>query len=132
MVGSLGDIIFEVSSSVLRTIDQYRRSGSVRYGTHQRMIEKPITEFLGKDLDKISFTMRFSRQMGVTPEREMEALIDYMNNGEVLVLMLNNKVIGDNKWVIESLSESVKSFNSRGAVLVSEVNVSLLEYVERM
>lgn len=132
MVGSLGDVAFEVSDKMIRTIDGYRRSASARIAQHEITGRKAISEFIGPSLESISFQMKLSRQWGVVPERELETLRKYRDEGEVLLFMLNNKVVGENKWLIESIDESVDHFGMRGEILMVTVSVSLVEYVERV
>ena len=132
MIGSLGDVALVVSDRTIRTIDDYSRSGSARIGQHERMGAKAISEFLGPSLESVAFKIQLVRHWGVVPERELETLRRYRDTGEVLLLMLNNKVVGEDKWMIESLSESVDHFGMQGEILMVTVSVALIEYVERM
>ena len=109
-----------------------KRTGEVRLAQHERMNEKAITEFVGKGLESMSFSMQLARYMGVDPDKEAERLREYRDNGTPLLFMLNNKVVGENKWLIESISEEVERFGRDGEILSMNVELSLSEYVERI
>ena len=130
MIGSIGDVTFETSSQRIRTLFDMKRTGAVRLA--QRMNEKAITEFVGKGLENMSFSMQLARYMGVDPDKEAERLREYRDNGTPLLFMLNNKVVGENKWLIESISEEVERFGRDGEILLMNVELSLSEYVERI
>ncbi|WP_196601761.1 phage tail protein [Pectinatus frisingensis] len=130
-IGTLGDLVFEVSSyDKIYTIDNYKRNSKSRTASHEVIGQKPILEFLGPDTDTISFTMRFNAFYGVNPTTETEKLRDYCSSGEVLQFTLGGNKVGNNKWIIDSVGETVNSFNGRGKVIVSTVDVSLKEYPE--
>ena len=132
MIGSIGDVTFETSSQRIRTLFDMKRTGAVRLAQHERMNEKAITEFVGKGLENMSFSMQLARYMGVDPDKEAERLREYRDNGTPLLFMLNNKVVGENKWLIESISEEVERFGRDGEILLMNVELSLSEYVERI
>lgn len=132
MIGSIGDVTFETSSQRIRTLFDMKRTGAVRLAQHERMNEKAITEFVGKGLENMSFSMQLARYMGVDPDKEAERLREYRDNGTPLLFMLNNKVVGENKWLIESISEEVERFGRDGEILSMNVELSLSEYVERI
>ncbi|TGV23874.1 hypothetical protein EN829_044785, partial [Mesorhizobium sp. M00.F.Ca.ET.186.01.1.1] len=70
-IGSFGSLIFEVTHEKVRTFDELTRSATARWSKHERFGQKPRSEFLGPDLDSISFKMRFDAQYGVNPKSEM-------------------------------------------------------------
>ena len=54
-IGTLGEVVFSVSDSVVETINNFTWSGSARYSTHQRHLTHALTEFTGLDPDGITF-----------------------------------------------------------------------------
>lgn len=64
-IGSLGDIVFEVSSSKVVTFKDYKRTTKARFQSHDIIGQKPILEYLGPDGEEISFTMQFSISLDV-------------------------------------------------------------------
>ena len=74
MIGCLGDIAFTVSSSVVRTLDNFQWSGSARYAAHQRHLGRGLLEFTGMDPDKITFDIQLLVEHGVNPLEEVVKL----------------------------------------------------------
>ena len=128
-LGSLGRIIFQVSDQRILTLSDYSREMKARYTTHEVIGSKPILEYLSPDLQSIKFKMQFSASLGVNPLSEIEKICEMCENGEISYLIIGNTVIGNNKWVIESVSESEDIWTPEGNLLYSEIEVNLREYI---
>ena len=131
MIGCLGDIAFTVSSSVVRTLDNFQWSGSARYAAHQRHLGRGLLEFTGMDPDKISFDMTLSTQLGASPYREISKIAKYESKGRTLPLTIGSKAYGTYRWVITGHSVKAKTFDRRGNLSVVVVSVNLQEYARR-
>lgn len=131
MIGCLGDIAFTVSSSVVRTLDNFQWSGSARYAAHQRHLGRGLLEFTGVDPDKISFDMTLSTQLGASPAREISKIAKYESKGRTLPLTIGSKAYGTYRWVITGHSVKAKTFDRRGNLSVVVVSVNLQEYARR-
>ncbi len=131
MIGCLGDIAFTVSSSVVRTLDNFQWSGSARYAAHQRHLGRGLLEFTGVDPDKISFDMTLSVQLGASPSREISKIAKYESKGRTLPLTIGSKAYGTYRWVITGHSVKAKTFDRRGNLSVVVVSVNLQEYARR-
>lgn len=131
MIGCLGDIAFTVSSSVVRTLDNFQWSGSARYAAHQRHLGRGLLEFTGVDPDKISFDMTLSTQLGASPVRELSKIAKYESKGRTLPLTIGSKAYGTYRWVITGHSVKAKTFDRRGNLSVVVVSVNLQEYARR-
>lgn len=131
MIGCLGDIAFTVSSSVVRTLDNFQWSGSARYAAHQRHLGRGLLEFTGVDPDKISFDMTLSTQLGASPAREISKIAKYESKGRTLPLTIGSKAYGIYRWVITGHSVKAKTFDRRGNLSVVVVSVNLQEYARR-
>lgn len=57
-VGSMGDIPFVVTYGKIRTFSDYGRSGSGRWAKHDLIGCKPVMEFLGPDVEKVSMKIQ--------------------------------------------------------------------------
>ena len=73
--------------------------------------------------------MKFSTSWGVDPTEQANKLRELCEKGEAMYLIIGNQTIGANQWVIESVSEAMTTVDNMGRVIVSEVDVSLKEYV---
>lgn len=128
-IGSFGDLTFEVSSERVFTYDNFQRESKSRYSKHELINAVPVLEWLGSDTETISFKMIFHAGLGVTPAEETARLRQLCLDGHADYLVLGDEIIGDNLWVIESVSEAAKTWDNAGNVLISEVEVKMVEYV---
>lgn len=130
MIGALGDVVFIATASTLRTFQEFARKTAARWAKHDRIGLKPVSQFIGPDLDTITFTMRFDVRFGIDPRKELEALLDLSRTGKALDLTIGGKSLGEGLWVITSVEQSWDAVDNRGNVLVGSASVSLEEYIE--
>jgi len=128
-IGSLGPIVFEVSSQKIRTFKGLKRATKARYGSHEVIGSKPVLEFIGPDIEEISFTMQFSAAWGLNPQDETKKVREICEKGEANYFVLNNQTVGENPWIIESVSESVDVVDNNGRVVTTQIDVTLKEYI---
>ena len=131
-LGSLGDIVFEVSSRRVVTFDNLKRTTKARVASHDIIGEKPVIEFLGADGEEITFSMKFHIGMGVTPAEEVDKVRRMCERGAVNTLIIGNEIIGAHMWIITDVGESVDTVDNMGRVIVTQIDVTLKEYVEAM
>lgn len=129
-IGCLGNIVFEVSSRVVQTLDQMQWSGSVRYGEHQRHLTDSLTEFTGIDPDTISFEMTLSAYLGADPMGELVKIWNHERNGQALPLIIGDKAYGKYRWCIKAHKVKMQTFDARGNVAGATVSIDLLEYLK--
>ncbi|WP_051650219.1 phage tail protein [Selenomonas sp. AB3002] len=129
-------VAWEISSSGIQPRGYHLRWPQAhhqsRFGTHEINGQKPLLEYLGPDGEEITFTMRFSTSWGVDPTAQAQQLRELCEKGEAMYLIIGNQTVGANMWVIESVGESLVSVDNMGRVIVSEVDVTLKEYVPLM
>ena len=128
LVGCMADIPVVVSSRYIRTFDDYSRSSSGRWAQHDIIGDKPVLEYLGPDVEKISFTMQLRADQGISPARELKKLRRLRDNGKVFPLVIGGSMVTNNMWVLESIDESVSFWGKAGSILSVKVNVTLKEY----
>jgi phage protein U len=131
VIGSLGSLVFQVSSKQIATFDNAKWDLSARYSEHTRHLRDPLVEFTGLDNDKFSFTMNFNIWLGVDPLKQVIKVVNMERRGEVNRLIIGTKIYGRNKWVITGVSNTLKEFDNKGKILVASVDVSLLAYPGR-
>ncbi len=127
MIGTLGDITFEVSSDTIRTFSQLTRSGQARYQQHDVIGKKPVLEFIGPDLEAVTLPVRLDATKGVRPLTEINTMRDSRDTGERLALVIGGKLLGD--FVIEKVDDTWQQIDNRGNLLLANVNLSLKESV---
>lgn len=129
VVGALGDIVFSVSSRMVKTISNMNWSGSARYATHQRHAGNALTEFTGLDPDKITLDIELSVYLGVDPMTEITRIWRYERNAATLPLVLGNHGYGRYRWTITSHKTKAKTYDGHGNITSATVSLSLQEYL---
>lgn len=129
-IGCLGDIVFTVSDSQVRTLSSAQWSGSARYAVHQRRLTDALTEFCGIEPDRFSFDMLLSACLGVEPQQELAKFWQYERKGEAVSLVIGNKAYGKYRWNVVSHKIRLRRFDGSGDLLAAEVSVSLQEYLK--
>lgn len=128
-VGKLGDITFEVSDEVVRTVSNMSWSGSSRYTVHERHMYDAMSELTGSNADQISFDIVLSTNWGVNPQNELTKLWRYLRSGQTLPLAIGDKGYGKYRWTITQLNIKLQNFDGIGNVIRAVVTVSLQEYL---
>lgn len=129
-IGTLGDIVFTVSSKKIRTFDELKIDSKTDYAKHTRHNKKPLLEFQYNDTDTASFTMYLSVFEGVNPRKMQKKIDKYRKEGKLLTLIIGGKRYGK-KWVIIDHSKQYERIDNKGNLLVAKSSVSLQEYPER-
>ncbi len=135
MIGGIGNsdldmiIPFEVSDEKVLTIQNFVRSSSVRFAKNDVLLKKPVSQYVGPELDTLSFDIKLMAQHGVNPTEEMKKLIVLQRNGTLVSFILGDWVMGMYRWTIQSLTNNFEQIDNRGNILSMTVNISLLEYV---
>lgn len=129
-IGTLGDIVFTVSQSTVRTFDGLKIDSKTNYAKHTRHNKKPLLEFQYNDNDTASFSIYMSAFLGVNPLSMQEKIDNYLRKGKILPLVIGGKKYGK-KWVITSHSKEFQRFDNKGNLLIAKSSISLEEYAER-
>jgi phage protein U len=129
-IGSLGDVVFEVSSDAVKTFDDMSVQLSAKYAQHDIHGRKGLLEFTGLAPSTLSLKIHLSAALGIVPKEELTALRDMLKAGKAVPFILDGEPQGDGLWVIESLNENHKVINNAGALVLAEASLSLKEYVE--
>lgn len=130
-IGSYGDIVFEVSEKKTQTFKDFQRSGPSRWEDHNINLSKPISEFLGPDLDSISIIVNFKAELGVNPIKQVELLRMMRDTGKVSPFVIGDKPISNNYWSIRQIEENHRTIDNKGNVLNVESTLTLKEYLVR-
>lgn len=130
IIGCLGDIVFEVSSDAIKTIDKANWSGSVKIQTHSRHLQHALTEFTGIDPDQFSFQVLLSQYLGVDVQNALDKFLEYEKSGAALSLTLGCKAYGKYRWLIKNHKIELKTFDKVGNVTEAKVTVNLVEYIK--
>lgn len=132
MIGSLGPIIFNTSSTKKQTFEGLNRENSNRIATHENLNNKPILEFIGPGLDKVTLNLTWSIEHNLNPDVELQKLRDIRDKGEVVSFILGNKPYGSGKYLLENIGEEQKRIDNKGNIFSITFSLTLNEYIENV
>ncbi|HMT03729.1 MAG TPA: phage tail protein [Burkholderiales bacterium] len=128
MIAILQDVIFEVSNLFVNTFDNLNRVAKTRYATHEIIGQKPKLEFIGFELDEITFEMNLTRQLFgfIDPMWQVNKLREYMHNKKVLNFTMGSTVYG--QYVIENVTDKATNIDNHGNIYKVLLTVTMKEY----
>jgi hypothetical protein len=132
MIGYYGDIIFETSDKKILNFMDFKLEHSGRWTTHEPIGIKPKTEFNGPGLLTASFTVELNGRYGVKPKDELKRWRDYSLNGNAELLVIGGKPLGEDLWIVKSVSEAWGTILNGGELFSAKVDVSLEEYISEV
>ena len=130
-IGSFGDLTFKVSDKFVHTFDGMNWNFSAKYATHDRHIKADLLEYMGPEIETISFSMVLSVFLGVTPLKQIKKMREMIKKGYARRLVIGGKVYGSYKWVMESGSVEMQRFDKKGNLWAAKIKVTLKEYPKR-
>ena len=130
MIGSFGDVVFEVSTELIRTFRDFQIQRSAKYSEHAIHGRKGLLEFTGLSPASASLNMRLDAALGVNPKEELNTLRDILTKHEAVPLILDGEPQGDNLWVLEGIDETYEIIDNHGTAIAVEVSLKLKEYIE--
>ena len=128
MIGSYGDVVFEVSSESVKTFQDLQFQHKVRYAQHDIHGGVGLLELTGRDPSTGSLNMRLDSALNVDPMAELATLYVMMRDGVVSDLIFDGQPQGEGQWIIESFNEDWKVVNNSGKLIVAEASVQFKEY----
>lgn len=129
-IGNFGKlIVFETSDAKILNFNNFQKTVSGNWGTHDRIGKKPQSEFLGAGLSGVTFDISLNAQHGVRPRNTIKALEKAVEKGQVEYLVIGGAKVGSNKWKITQMTESWNMIMSGGELQAAMVTVTLEEYL---
>ena len=93
------------------------------------LIGRPaVVEFVGRELEEISLTIKLMANLGVTPEEEALKLREMCQRGEPNFLIIGETVYGENEFVITDVTESINQWAGTN-VMMNQLDLTFKEYV---
>lgn len=130
MIGSLGDVAFEVSTDLVRTFRDFQVQRSAKFSEHAIHGGKALLEFTGLSPASMSLNIRLDAALGVNPKDELDTLREILNDHEAVPFILDGEPQGDGLWVLESLDENYEVIDNQGTFIALDVGLKLKEYIE--
>lgn len=130
-IGTFGDLIFSVSDKTVRTFESMNWDFSAKYTTHDRHIKPDLLEYMGPEIESVSFPVVFSVFLGTNPYKEIKKLREMERDGRAERLILGGRVYGNYKWVMQKGTAELKRFDGKGNLWAAKVKITLKEYPKR-
>lgn len=148
-IGSFGDLIFQVyagrfgfdfepalttgempkvtakPSLKVMTFSNFQRRTRARYARHQLINRTSVLEKVGDEPDQITLDIKLIKDLGVTPEEEIERIRTYIKDGHEDSLIIGSEVLGE--FVVTELAEGRLFVDCFGRTLVAELNLTFEE-----
>lgn len=122
MFAQLGEIKFEL----ITYFNGLTETVSYNYAEHARIENKPVIQFLGKNLQEENIKLNFHRNFCV-PEDELKKLIDVADMATPLKFVKGNgEYIG--VFVIEEIGKTTEQSSPEGDLISVQVDIRLKEY----
>lgn len=126
MFAQLGDIKFEL----ITYFNGLTETVSYNYAQHERIENKPLLQFLGKNLLEENIKLNFHRSFCI-PEDELKNLVEVADKAEPLKFIKGNgEYIG--VFVIEEIGKTTEQASPEGDLLSIQVDVRLKEYTGKI
>jgi len=126
-VGSIGEIVFEVSSELVRTFTDFTEDLSARISSHEVGGSLPVLEWIGPGTPGLNFTIRLNEQLGANVPEMLGLATRYCNTGELLTVIIGGEPKGPAGalWLIESVGSWPQKFDRAGNTMIADLNLSL-------
>lgn len=126
MFAQLGDIKFEL----ITYFNGLTETVSYNYAQHDRIENKPILQFIGKNLQEENIKLNFHRSFCV-PEDELKNLVEVADTATPLKFIKGNgEYVG--VFVIEEIGKTVEQTSAEGGLLSLQVDIRLKEYTGKI
>lgn len=126
VLGAYGSLPFVCAYGKVLTFHDLTREHAVRWAKHEVIGAKPVLEYVGDDLMKVSLKIRFDSSLSVPPLIGLDHLRKMLENKMSKTLVIGGEYLG--RFVIESISEDRKYFTGAGVCIVAEATLQLIEY----
>lgn len=132
MIGTLGKIAFEVSEQKIRTFNSYKFSEGATYFEHNIHGKKSLLEFTGIKASSIDLSITLDESLGLTIDEELDELFILLETHEPVKFILDGKIQGWEKWLLESVDVTHEIINNKGRTIKASVNLKLKEYITNL
>ncbi len=126
MFAQLGDIKFKL----ITYFNGLTETVSYNYAQHDRIENKPLLQFIGKNLQEENIKLNFHRSFCI-PENELKNLIEVADTATPLKFIKGNgEYVG--VFVIEEIGKTVEQTSAEGGLLSVQVDLKLREYTGKI
>lgn len=128
-VGNIGKLItFSCSSKKALMFRDLELEEEARWTKHERYLNKPLLQFLGRDAQTLSLDVILDARHGVSPRQTMEAIRKQMEAGKPEYFVVKGKKVCKGKVVITKMTSAWDEVWNRGELVRATVSLELMEY----
>lgn len=128
--GTFGKLIsFSVSDTKMLTFSELKHESEARWKEHALVGRKPRKQFLGPDIETITFDMILDARHGVKPLKTLSDIATYRDKGKSDYLIINGAKICSNKMTIVKTSQTWNEVWNMGELVRATISVTLEECV---
>ena len=124
----MGEIVFTVAPDYMLTPTEYEREGAGRWAEHDLLMRKPVSQFGGAGLEKLSFTIILDVAHGIDVADGLEQLRTMRDTGAVFPLIIGGKPVSQCCWRLDSIKETGHYWTSDGKMIQCKAALTLTEY----
>lgn len=129
-IGHFGShIVFETSDRRVLTFSRMTQKVAGKYSKHSVIGQKDRPEFTGPGNRSLSFTILLDISLGVRPQDIMNRIEKAVEKGTVEYLVIGGRPVGNNRFYISSVSETMDVILSRGEIARATLNITMEEYI---
>lgn len=132
-IGHFGSVKFRVKMTDnhlnILSFDNMKWNTSINVEEHKVQGKKPKLEIVGRNADEVTMDIYISAYNHVHPMKILLKLRKYNLNGKAYPLVIGGKRIGNFKFIITQISNSMEKFYKNGKLIEVMVSVSFKEYV---
>lgn len=126
MFAQLGEVKFEL----ITYFNGLQETVSYNYAQHERIDNKPILQYMGKNLQEENLKLNFHSNF-CSPEDEIKKLKDVADNATPLKFIKgNSEYIGI--FVIEEIGTTVEQTSPEGDLMSIQIDIRLKEYTGKI
>lgn len=127
-IGNWGSIIkFQTSDRRILTFKEMSKTYPIRTNVHNLLGRKPKVEFVGPDLEKVTFTIELDAMYCRKPLKVERKLQDAAQHGIVAPLIVGGKCILHH-GIITELSSHYDIIIKHGGIYSMKLDVTMMEY----
>lgn len=127
-MGNWGSYLkFETSDKRILTFNGFKRDVSIRTAMHVPIGGKPMVEFLGSELQSITFTITVNAGRGISPKKIEKKLLNCITSGKIAPLVIGRRNICS-KAMLVSISEAFGVVLQKGELLSAQFDITMTEY----
>ena len=127
-IGYMGDIVFVVSPDYMITPMDYERESAGRWTEHDLLMRKPVSQFGGPGLEKLSFSIILDAVHGIDVAEQLKKLRVMRDTGAVFPLIIGGKPVTQSYWRLDSIKETGHYWTADGRLIQCTPALTLTEY----